>query len=275
LQGIYFYADWGSGRIWGIRRAGDTWQNHEFLDTDQNFTTFGQDEAGEVYIASQGGTLYLLAAGTPQISANGVVNAASFGPGVVPGSLATIFGKGLTSFNQIVRASAFPLPTELAGTTVALNGIRAPILATANINGQEQINIQVPFELAGASQASLTVTANGQQSAPVDVPLSPAQPEIFAVTRSADAITIWATGLGPVSDAPDTGHPASASPFATTVGQTQVSIGGTDVPVLYSGLAPGFAGLYQVNAATTATGEIVLRVGSAVSRPWREPAAND
>jgi hypothetical protein len=193
----------------------------------------------------------------------------------VPGSLATIFGKGLTSFNQIVRASAFPLPTELAGTTVALNGIRAPILATANINGQEQINIQVPFELAGASQASLTVTANGQQSAPVDVPLSPAQPEIFAVTRSADAITIWATGLGPVSDAPDTGHPASASPFATTVGQTQVSIGGTDVPVLYSGLAPGFAGLYQVNAATTATGEIVLRVGSAVSRPWREPAAND
>jgi uncharacterized protein (TIGR03437 family) len=275
LQGIYFYADWGSGRLWGIRRAGDSWQNHEFLDTDQNFTTFGQDQAGEVYIASQAGNVYLLASGTPEVAANGVVNAASFGPGLVPGSLATIFGNGLTSFNGIVKATEFPLPATLSGTSVTVNDTEVPILAVAQLDGQEQINFQVPLELVGASQASLTVTANGQKSAPVDITLSSAQPEIFAVTRSADAITIWATGLGAVSDAPGTGQSAPSEPLSKTIAETQVSVGGTDVRVLYSGLAPGFAGLYQVNAATTATGEIVLRVGSAVSRPWREPAASD
>ena len=170
-----------------------------------------------------------------------------------------------------MQADRFPLPAQLAGTSVTLNGTAVPLVAVARTSGQEQINFQFPFELAGTSRATLVVTANGASSTPVEVALVPVQPEIFVITRSGDTATIWATGLGPVSNAPATGAPASAEPLARTSGMTSVTIGGADVPVTFSGLAPGFAGLYQVNIAAPAgaSGDVVLRVGSAASRPVR------
>jgi hypothetical protein len=156
-----------------------------------------------------------------------------------------------------------------------MNGVRAPVLGTALVNGQEQINFQVPNELAGASRATLTITANGATSAPVEVPLVAAQPEIFAVTRSGDSITLWATGLGAVVNAPSSGQPAPASPLARTIADATVTVNGSNAPVTYSGLAPGYVGLYQTNASVpvgASLDEIVLRVGSAVSRPWRAGA---
>jgi hypothetical protein len=157
----------------------------------------------------------------------------------------------------------------LSGVSVTLNGATVPVLAVARANGQEQINCQIPFELAGASRATLVVTANGASSAPVEINLSASQPEIFAITRSGDTATIWATGLGPVSNPPATGAPAGADSLSRTSGVTTVTIGGTEVPVSFSGLAPGYAGLYQVNVTVPAgaSGDVVLRVGSAASRP--------
>jgi uncharacterized protein (TIGR03437 family) len=58
--------------------------------------------------------------------------------------------------------------------------------------------------------------------------------------------------LGPVENAPPTGAPAPASPLARTTATPEVRIGGQPAQVLYSGLAPGFAGLYQINAAIPA-----------------------
>ena len=59
LQGIYFFADYGSGRIWGLRRNGGGWQQQELLDTPHNISTFGEDEAGRLYYADlTGGSLY-------------------------------------------------------------------------------------------------------------------------------------------------------------------------------------------------------------------------
>jgi uncharacterized protein (TIGR03437 family) len=272
LRGIYFYGDFGSGRLWGVRRTGDRWENRELIDSPLEISTFGQDEAGEVYVGDYGGIVYILAAGPPAVSANGVVNAASFSTGVVPGSLATVFGSGITSFNGVVQASTFPLPTELGAVTVTLNGTRVPVVGTANVNGQEQINFQVPFELAGSARATLVVNANGASSAPVEVPIAPAQPEIFAVTRAGDSITVWATGLGAVTNPPATGQPGLSSPLARTVADAVVTVAGADAPVSFSGIAPGFAGLYQINAAFPANGnldEVVVRISSAVSRPWR------
>jgi glucose/arabinose dehydrogenase len=54
LQGIYFYADYCSGRVWGMRQAGDTWETAQLLNTDYRIATFGADEAGRVYILSIG-----------------------------------------------------------------------------------------------------------------------------------------------------------------------------------------------------------------------------
>ena len=52
LQGIYFYGDYCSGRIWGLRRNGAAWDNALLTDTTLTITTFGEDEAGNVYVAN-------------------------------------------------------------------------------------------------------------------------------------------------------------------------------------------------------------------------------
>lgn len=50
LQGIYLFGDFCSGRIWGMRRNGATWQNKLLLDTNLSISSFGEDEAGNVYV---------------------------------------------------------------------------------------------------------------------------------------------------------------------------------------------------------------------------------
>lgn len=273
LTGAYVYGDYGSGRIWVLRNTANGWQNTQVLASGLLISTFGQDAAGEIYMANyDNGTIYRLASTAQNLSA---VNAASSGPGLVPGSLASLFGSGIAPVVGIAQAAAFPLPSTIAGASVAINGTPVPLLAVANTNGQDQINFQVPFELAGATGASLVITAGGQTSAPLEIAIAAAQPEIFTVQQQPAAWTIWATGLGAVSNAPATGQPAPSSPLAVTTGEVRVTIGGIDAQVLYAGLSPNFAGLYQVNAVPpvgiAANAEVLVRVGAAVSQPWRLP----
>jgi glucose/arabinose dehydrogenase len=58
LQGIYFYGDFGSGRIWGLRRDSLGWENQILLDSSQSISTFGEDEQGNLYLADLFGTIY-------------------------------------------------------------------------------------------------------------------------------------------------------------------------------------------------------------------------
>jgi len=58
LQGIYFYADYCSGKIWGLQRDNGSWVNHEFLNTGQNISSFGEDQSGELYLTTLGGSVY-------------------------------------------------------------------------------------------------------------------------------------------------------------------------------------------------------------------------
>jgi glucose/arabinose dehydrogenase len=51
LRGIYFYGDFCSGTIWGIRQINGQWQNRLLLDTTFQISTFGEDEAGALYLA--------------------------------------------------------------------------------------------------------------------------------------------------------------------------------------------------------------------------------
>jgi glucose/arabinose dehydrogenase len=275
LRGFYLYGDFGSGNVWAVQPQRAGWDNRLVLASQRQISTFGQDESGELYLADYRGDIYRITAGPPLVSANAVVNAASFAGGISAGSLATVFGAGVTSFPGIVQASGFPLPTELAGVSITLNGIRAPIVATALVNGQEQINFQVPYELANASRATMVVNANGQASAPVEVPIVSMQPEIFAVTRDRQNATIWATGLGAVSNQPGTGAAAPALPLATAIAQPGVTIGSATAPVMFAGLAPFFAGLYQINvtipAGAASGSQVVIATGPAVSKPATLP----
>ena len=59
LAGVYLYGDYCTGRIWGMRTAGERWLSSELLDTDLSISTFGEDEAGELYVADHGsGNIY-------------------------------------------------------------------------------------------------------------------------------------------------------------------------------------------------------------------------
>jgi uncharacterized protein (TIGR03437 family) len=197
-----------------------------------------------------------------------ITNAATFATGLPPpGGLATIFCSNLQGIRGVVRATSFPLPHELAGVSVFVSGFPAPLLAVADVNGQQQINFQVPYEIAGLFSADVVVKQNGNWAmATVRFDISP--PGVFqwnggygAIQHAADyslvtpsnpavrgeAVIVYATGLGAVEPTPETGLPVPGSPHSETVEQPTVTIGGQPAEVLFSGLTPGFAGLYQLN----------------------------
>lgn len=64
MQGIYFYGDYCSATIWGLRQDGDSWQNKELLHETRlsgSLTSFGEDEGGELYVLDYiGGAIYPL-----------------------------------------------------------------------------------------------------------------------------------------------------------------------------------------------------------------------
>ena len=61
LQGIYFYGDWCSGKVWAAwRDASGIWQNMLFTESGLQITSFGEDEDGELYVLDYAGVIYRL-----------------------------------------------------------------------------------------------------------------------------------------------------------------------------------------------------------------------
>jgi glucose/arabinose dehydrogenase len=59
-NGIYLYGDYCSGKIWGLTLVDGLWRSQLMFEAGTTITTFGQDEAGEIYFASDNGTIYRL-----------------------------------------------------------------------------------------------------------------------------------------------------------------------------------------------------------------------
>lgn len=234
-----------------------------------------------------------LSAQTPAIPAGGVVNGASFakaadpnGP-VAPGTIVAIFGSNLS--NSLLAASTVPLSTTLNGTAITFNGTSAPLFFVSS----GQVNAQVPFDTTPGTVA-VQASNSGQFSQGQNITVAQFSPGIFSLNQSGtgpgaillansatfaqpagsitgrDAapvakggfITIFCTGLGAVNPPVASGTTAPSSPpLALTTTQPTVLIGGISVPAAFSGLAPGFVGLYQVNVQIPASAPS----GSAVS----------
>ena len=270
LRGIYLYGDYCTGQIFGLERQGNTWVSRQLLASGFKIQTFGEDEAGEMYVANgPAGEVYHIVGGVaPRFSAASVVNPASFASGMVARSLATVFAFGVRDDAGVTVADRVPLPIALAGVSVTVGGIAAPVYSVSNGNGQEQVNFQVPFAVAGHSTAAVVVTRDNQASAPVDVPVAVVQPGVYTtdgtqaiVVHNADYTLataarplepaefayLYVSGLGLVSNAPPDGAGGPASPPAMASADVRVTLGGVACEVQFAGLAPGFAGVYQVN----------------------------
>jgi adhesin/invasin len=196
-----------------------------------------------------------------------VVNGASFkGGAVVPGEIVTLFGTNLTGMNGINLTSGLPLPIDFLNTSVMVDDAPVPLFAVDNVNGQQQINFQIPWEVAGEAQAKIAVTTNGVISDPVSIFVA-AQPGIFDYSvgakvfgailhanyqladtnhpvKAGETVLIYCTGLGQVKFPPADGAPADGQSTAVL---PSVTIGGKAAHVSFSGLAPGFVGLNQIN----------------------------
>lgn len=191
-----------------------------------------------------------------------IVNSASFAPGAIaPGSLFSIFGDNLASANT--TASSFPLPPQLGGTSVTVNG-KAALLYYVSAGF---INAQLPVDMPPGS-AQLVVTVGGSSSAPVSFTVASAGPGIFTYglnraiaanpdgtingpsspARTGDTIAVYLTGAGPVQPQIGTwltGVPALAISPATL--PFTAAIGGEPCETWYLGLTPTTVGLYQLN----------------------------
>ena len=214
----------------------------------------------------------------------------SYAVGASAGGLVSIFGQNLVQGAAgVTSAASLPLPYALGGTSVTIGGRAAPLLAVAKVNGVQQINLQVPPELAGQSQLPVVVSSAGFRSDPAKVDVLAAQPGVFVgaggqpIVLHADysfvsvaspaspgeVVVIYCTGLGVTDPWVDAGV---AAPTALTAVQPLVEIGGVSAPVLFSGLAPGFVGLYQVNvqipdSAQAGMANLVLSVNGSASVP--------
>jgi uncharacterized protein (TIGR03437 family) len=206
----------------------------------------------------------------PAISANGVVNGASFQPGVVANSWVTIAGTNLASrtddwSHSIVNGA---LPTSLDGVSVSMGGKPAYI----DFLSSGQLNVLAPDVPAGP--ITVTVTTPGGTSESFASTASVYDPAFFlwpgsqavatrtdyslavkagtfagattVAAKPGDVIVLWATGFGPTTPAAPVGVAVPGNQTYATATLPSVSIDNAPVTVYGAALAPGSAGLYQI-----------------------------
>ena len=61
MQGVYFYGDYCSGNLWGMRRVSGAWQSSLLLNSGRSISSFGADENGNLFLTDySNGLLYQL-----------------------------------------------------------------------------------------------------------------------------------------------------------------------------------------------------------------------
>jgi uncharacterized protein (TIGR03437 family) len=190
----------------------------------------------------------------PFVPSDSVVNGASFTSSLATGELVSIFGQQLASGTS--QASGFPLPINLEGSTVTLNGVPMALVFAS----PGQINAALPLDALGPATVRVTTSAGFAET---QINIADVAPAIFpsAITHAGgtpvsatapvtpgETLVIYMTGLGRVDGMIGAGQAAPSSPLMRVVAPVKVQIGAT-TPITpdFAGLTPGFVGLYQVN----------------------------
>jgi uncharacterized protein (TIGR03437 family) len=222
----------------------------------------------------------------PAVAEGGVVNAFSGeGGAVAPGQAVSIFGSGLGPAPGIAlgydRQTGL-LPASGPGVSVRWNEFPAPLYFVS----ADQLNVQVPYELEGVSEARLVVAVNGPTSEPMMVPVAATRPGLFPRIWNEDGtlnspgnpasvgsiVVLYATGQGVTTPRSRTGaFPTDGYPEPREA--TSLRIGGVEAEVIFRGQAPRTTGVMQINArvpqgvTADAAVPVNLSIGGGTSQP--------
>ena len=214
----------------------------------------------------------------------GIVNSANFAPitnSVAPGEFVTLFGTNLAS--ATLQAQSLPLPTNLGGVQVTVNGRAAPIYFVSST----QLSVVLPYAITD-NFATFQVTSNGTASNQVTVYVTPSAPGIFTLSQNGvgsgavlhtdysvvsqdnpakvgETLQLFVTGLGAVTPAVGDGAAAPSNPLSTVNADVGVFVDTISAQVTFKGLAPGFAALYQINFVVpsgASSGQVYLDVST-------------
>jgi uncharacterized protein (TIGR03437 family) len=263
--------------------------------------TLGPNPGNQSVAAAAGGlTQSFTGTARPIPNITDVQDAATYQTqGFAPGSYIALFDKsGASSLSDTTDENTNPnrLPLAIDYAFVSFDAPSANISAPGHLSyvSGGQINLQVPWEVAGQSSVKIKDTIDFSTSNVVTIPITTYAPGFFEtdpvnhVVAARDAsyqtinasnpakrgavIQLYANGLGPVSNQPASGEPALGPPsLSETTSTPVVMIGGRQVDVAFSGLAPTAVSLYQINVtipSDMATGNqaVTIAIGGATSK---------
>ena len=254
-----------------------------------------EDEWGNLFLADEANRVAIFYPGLAP------VNAANFlySNYLTPGEISALFSEGNTNQFGAQAASApanqFPLPTQLNGIEVLINGSPVPLFYA----GTGQVNFLVPNNagLGGIVDVQVVEVATGRTLGDTNAQMVTTAPGLFVFpgagtgvsdlaalnkdntinsqsnpATAGDPIQLFGTGVGYIPGAPQDGYPATS---ATPAPQSLTVVIYPDVltaaQILYSGLAPQEVGVWQLNlviptdivpSATQPTYVVVLVNGS-------------
>jgi uncharacterized protein (TIGR03437 family) len=190
-----------------------------------------------------------------------------------------------------VEASAADrLPLTVDGVSVQFGGTPAPILAVSNLDGQDSVTVQVPFDLP-AGETTVSLRADGLLAVK-KVTILPAAPGIFQM-RMADGgirgivlhqdgsladlehpahrgetLKMFATGLGPMIPAVSTNQPGPDREGAQPVQRLIIGVNHRGAPLISARYAAGMVGVeeiaFQISPDVPAGRDVPLSVGVVV-----------
>jgi uncharacterized protein (TIGR03437 family) len=207
-----------------------------------------------------------------------VENAASFvATSVAPGEIVALRGYGI---GPTTGVSTTTPTTQLGGVQVSFDKFAAPLFYAQS----GQINVQVPWEIAGQTSTTVQISYSGVAPAGTPVVVTPSLPGIFYVNNSdgtrnspsnpakpGDFISIYGTGGGTLNSPGVTGQTwGLTAPLSNLDLAPAVFVGGEHATVLYAGSAPGLeSGIFQINAQLpsnlSATASLYITIGNASS----------